>query len=192
VRGEGTFRGSEFTNPYIGAAEQLETADEVRVEMVLPVGRKEAVVRALFASHPYEEPAYDLYPQEPMLSLKNMLWIGEFEPAVSWEELMQKNQAALPMACDLVTTKPANDLKIQRAAFSTGAGSSFIPMVAGMNVDVYLTGEVGYHQLWDAKERGLPVMAVGHGASESLFAETVIPLLQERIPEVEWIGQTRF
>lgn len=35
---------------------------ELRVETVVPTDRIEEVVAALIAAHPYEEPAYDVYP----------------------------------------------------------------------------------------------------------------------------------
>ena len=43
------------------SGERTEVADEHRVEMVLPRGRRAAVVAALRAAHPYEEPAFDVY-----------------------------------------------------------------------------------------------------------------------------------
>jgi hypothetical protein len=39
-----------------------EHVPELRVEAVVPEDRLEDVVAALRASHPYEEPAYDVYP----------------------------------------------------------------------------------------------------------------------------------
>ena len=35
---------------------------ELRLETVYPAGREDEVVRALREAHPYEEPAFDLYP----------------------------------------------------------------------------------------------------------------------------------
>ena len=62
LRGRGTFFGTEATNPAVGRKGQLEYVDEIRLEMVVPQSRVPEVVEALNASHPYEVPAYDLYP----------------------------------------------------------------------------------------------------------------------------------
>jgi dinuclear metal center YbgI/SA1388 family protein len=62
VPGEGTFRGGEETNPFVGNAGEFHTEPEIRIETIVPFYKKSAVLRALLASHPYEEPAYDIYP----------------------------------------------------------------------------------------------------------------------------------
>src|SRR4051794_20290414 len=58
--GTGTFFGEAGTNPAVGQAGKLERAEEVRIETVVPIAKVLAVVSALRASHPYEEPAFDL------------------------------------------------------------------------------------------------------------------------------------
>jgi hypothetical protein len=60
--GTGTFLGGEATNPAIGERGREERVLELRLEMVYPVEREVEVVRALREAHPYEEPAFDLYP----------------------------------------------------------------------------------------------------------------------------------
>jgi hypothetical protein len=60
--GTGTFLGGEGTNPAIGERGREERVPELRLETVYPVDREEEVVRALRETHPYEEPAFDLYP----------------------------------------------------------------------------------------------------------------------------------
>jgi hypothetical protein len=60
--GTGTFLGGEGTDPHVGTSGREERVPELRVETVVPSDRREAVVGALLAAHPYEEPAYDLYP----------------------------------------------------------------------------------------------------------------------------------
>ena len=60
--GTGTFRGGEGSAPSVGSAGRDERVQEARLETVYPVAREEEVVRALRDAHPYEEPAFDLYP----------------------------------------------------------------------------------------------------------------------------------
>ena len=56
--GRGQFRPVRSATPTIGAVGEREHVDEDRVEVVLPRGRRSAVVAALRAAHPYEEPAF--------------------------------------------------------------------------------------------------------------------------------------
>ena len=60
--GTGTFRGGAGSDPSIGEAGREERVAELRLETVYPADREEDVVQALRAAHPYEEPAFDLYP----------------------------------------------------------------------------------------------------------------------------------
>jgi hypothetical protein len=60
--GTGTFLGGERTSPALGERGQEERVAELRVETVVPSDRVAEVVTALRRAHPYEEPAYDVYP----------------------------------------------------------------------------------------------------------------------------------
>jgi hypothetical protein len=62
TEGTGTFRGSEETDPTIGERGREERVPELRLETVFPEERHEEVVAALRRAHPYEEPAFDVYP----------------------------------------------------------------------------------------------------------------------------------
>jgi hypothetical protein len=60
--GTGTFRPLPGSTPSIGEIGSDERVAEVRLETVLPEESQQAVVEALRRVHPYEEPAFDLYP----------------------------------------------------------------------------------------------------------------------------------
>ena len=62
TEGTGTFFAGEGAEPTVGERGREEHVPELRLETVYPVEREAEVVRALRAAHPYEEPAFDLYP----------------------------------------------------------------------------------------------------------------------------------
>ena len=62
TEGVGTFRGGAGTDPAIGERGVEERVAELRLETVFPEERQEELVAALRAAHPYEEPAFDIYP----------------------------------------------------------------------------------------------------------------------------------
>ena len=62
TEGTGTFLGGEQTSPTLGEAGREERVRELRLETVYPDERHDDVVAALRAAHPYEEPAFDVYP----------------------------------------------------------------------------------------------------------------------------------
>jgi hypothetical protein len=60
--GTGTFLAGEGTSPTVGERGREERVAELRLETVFPEEQHEDVVAALRRSHPYEEPAFDVYP----------------------------------------------------------------------------------------------------------------------------------
>ncbi len=60
--GTGTFLGGEGTTPALGESGREEKVHELRVETVVPEGRIRDAIVALRLVHPYEEPAYEVYP----------------------------------------------------------------------------------------------------------------------------------
>ena len=62
--GTGTFVPLEGASPFIGKKGDFEPAKELRLECVVPKRRLHAVLAKAIAAHPYEEPAYDVYPME--------------------------------------------------------------------------------------------------------------------------------
>jgi hypothetical protein len=63
--GTGTFLAGDDASPAIGEPGREERVPELRLETVYPVEREGDVIAALSAAHPYEEPAFDLYPLAP-------------------------------------------------------------------------------------------------------------------------------
>jgi hypothetical protein len=61
TEGVGTFLAGAGTDPAVGERGAEERVVELRLETVFPEERQDAVVAALRAAHPYEEPAFDVY-----------------------------------------------------------------------------------------------------------------------------------
>lgn len=62
TEGTGTFFAGEGADPSVGEKGREERVAELRLETVFPEERQNDVVAALRAAHPYEEPAFDVYP----------------------------------------------------------------------------------------------------------------------------------
>jgi hypothetical protein len=60
--GTGTFLPRESASPTIGRAGREQRVSELRLETVFPEELQDEVVAALRNAHPYEEPAFDIYP----------------------------------------------------------------------------------------------------------------------------------
>jgi len=62
--GQGQFRPLAGSSPFIGEQNRIETVEEYRIEMVCADELLKHAVAALKSSHPYEEPAYDVWKLE--------------------------------------------------------------------------------------------------------------------------------
>jgi len=62
--GQGQFRPLQGSSPRIGQQDRIETVAELKVEMVCDDAHIKDVITALKSSHPYEEPAYDVWKLE--------------------------------------------------------------------------------------------------------------------------------
>jgi len=61
TEGTGTFRALPGASPTVGAVGEEEHVPELRLETVFEAERRDEVIAALRAAHPYEEPAFDVY-----------------------------------------------------------------------------------------------------------------------------------
>ena len=64
---------------------------------------------------------------------------------------------------------------IKRLAFCTGSGGDLID---GVKADVFLTGDLKYHQAMSAAQNNLTMLDIGHFESERYFGESLAKYLQ--------------
>jgi len=59
--GRGQFKPLEGSQPAIGSHNTVETVEEVRIEMLITEEIASQCIQAIRSSHPYEEPAFEMY-----------------------------------------------------------------------------------------------------------------------------------
>ena len=161
--GTGTFFGGEGTRPVVGEAGRPEEAAEVRLETVVPVRCVKAVVEALRASHPYEEPAFDLVHLAAAPHRHGFGRVGAVTPAPV-EALVERVKKALGVERVLVAG-PVHR-KVSRAAVCAGSGTDLISDAIAAGAGFFLTGELRHHDALRAVEAGLAVVCTRHSTSE--------------------------
>lgn len=181
--GTGTYRPLEGANPWQGKTGKLEHADEVRLETVCPAHRIRPVIEVLRAAHPYEEMAYDIYPLVNGDAPRHGLGLtGELPKAATVESIGRKLKKSLGGGTVRYVGK--GSAKVRKVAICTGAGGEFIRSWRPGTADLFVTGELSHHDCHEAMELGLPVLLVGHWASEAIVsprvAETLTLVLGEK------------
>lgn len=176
--GTGTFLPGDAANPHVGQRGTLNEEPERRFEAVLPQARAAAVVAALRAAHPYEEVAYDLVPldnPDPRFSLGLR---GTLPKAVTLRAFADHVRAAL----DLPHARFVGDgrRKVREVAVMGGAGGGEMGRVPP-GVDVFVTGDVKYHDADAALARGLAVVDAGHAGTEKAIATAMASHLKRAL-----------
>ena len=60
---------------------------------------------------------------------------------------------------------------IKKVALINGSGMSYWRKVKSLGADLFITGDIGYHDALDAKEAGINVFDIGHFEGENCFVE---------------------
>jgi hypothetical protein len=187
--GTGTYKPLPGANPTRGAVGELVQVEEVRLEALCPLKKLPAIVRALHEAHPYEEPAFDLYPlltvESPTAGLG---LIGALRQEESIESLVRRAKKALSIKSVGVVGDAKK--KVHSVAICTGAGGDVVRRWRAGTADLFVTGEMTHHDCAEAHERGLPVMLVGHWASEAIVCERFAAMIGQELdasgyPEIE-------
>lgn len=178
--GTGRFLPGENTNPYIGLQGKLETVKEERIETIFPQNLERKIIKAMLKAHPYEEPAYDIYP----LDLKGQTYglgrIGYLQEEMTLEEFSEFVKTAL----DIKGVRVVGDLKdkIKKVAVLGGDGGKYYPTAIRKGADVFITGDMYYHTAIDAKLDGLNIIDPGHNV-EKVMKDGVVKKMTELCQE---------
>lgn len=160
--GIGTFFAGRGTRPVAGRAGELNREPELRLEFTAPAALESAVVAALVAAHPYEEPAYDVLERRGDAGLIGR--VGALEPAATLGELAGRVARVLGVGAPRVAGP--TDLGIGRVAVVPGSGGDFVAAARAAGADALVTGDLGHHAARAALDRGLALVDPGHAATE--------------------------
>jgi dinuclear metal center YbgI/SA1388 family protein len=178
--GQGSFKGNEQTNPYVGLQNQLHFEEETRIETIYPKHLQHKVIQALLKSHPYEEVAYDIYPLDNEFTLGGTGMIGELSEPL--DELSFLRNLKEIFNCQVIKHTQLLGKPISKVAVCGGSGSSFLNKAIAQNADIYISGDFKYHQFFDAEQQ-IIIADIGHYESEQFTKEVFYELLTKNFPK---------
>lgn len=181
LAGQGTFRGDETTHPTVGRKLTLETVDETRLEMLVPQARLAEVVRALYATHSYEEPAFDLYPlhETPVRAAVGLGRVGQLARPERGDALLGKLRRHVDLSAAFVVGRLKRSFRSVTAAAGAFGVRSFTDAES-----LVVTGEFKHHDALELQKRGITAVHLGHYASERPALDLLRTRLIERLPGV--------
>jgi dinuclear metal center YbgI/SA1388 family protein len=165
--GTGTFTPRPGARPAIGSVGVPEQVAETRVEMVLARDRRTAVIGALRATHPYEEPAFDLVALADLPGTRGLGRVGTWPAGGALRDFADHVARSLPATAAGVRVGGDPDRPVRTVAVCGGAGDDLFGEVRAAGVDAYLTADLRHHPASEARAHGAPALVdVSHWASE--------------------------
>ncbi len=181
VAGIGQFLPHEGASPAIGSVGAVEKVPEDRVEVVAPARARAAVLAAMRAAHPYEEPAFDILALVPPPGDTGLGRIGTLAQPEPLRAFVSRVGAALPRTSWGVRAAGDPDASVSRVAVCGGAGDSLLAAVARADVQAYVTADLRHHPADEHRRAsGVALVDVAHWASEFPWCEQAAGLLRSR------------
>jgi dinuclear metal center YbgI/SA1388 family protein len=165
--GIGTFRPLPGANPTVGRVGDIERVPEARLETVVPASRVAAVVAAMRAAHPYEEPAFDVLLTRPAPGARGLGRVGQLATPETLRAFGERVAAALPRTSSGVRVAVDLDALVQTVAVCGGAGDDLFDDVRRAGADVFVTADLRHHPASESLAHGAPgLVDCAHWATE--------------------------
>lgn len=167
TEGIGQFKPEAGSHPAIGAVGELQHVQEMRIEVVFPRSKRDAVVAAMVAAHPYETPAFDVFEHAALPSERGIGRVGELPEPMTLAAFTEHVGAALPKTVWGVRAAGDPQQLVRRVAVSGGSGDSYLDAATRAGVDVFVTSDLRHHRADEHLRAGGPALIdTAHWASE--------------------------
>ncbi|AFS78807.1 NIF3-like protein [Gottschalkia acidurici 9a] len=185
TKGVGTFLPREGTNPYIGELGRIESVEEEKIETIVDEHILQKVISSMVKAHPYEEVAYDIYPLYNKGKSYGYGRVGKLDKNIALNDFGRIVKEKLD--CETVRVYGDLNREIKKVALCGGSGGSFIKDAHRSNADVYITGDIKYHDAQLASELGISIIDAGHFETEKHSIDFLKEYIQENTNQVKII-----
>ncbi|MBB5022595.1 Nif3-like dinuclear metal center hexameric protein [Desulfurispira natronophila] len=188
ILGDFTHRAfiSQGRGTYKNLSDQLakmnEECDEYRLEATAWNRDIANITNAIYMSHPYHTPPIDIIPMHNQASHHGLGRIGSFNEAHNLQSLTRLLKSTLSLSH--VVVADGGKQQLQRAAVVSGSGGSLVKVAKRCRADVYITGDLKYHDALWAVENGLTVIDCGHFGTESIFCQLISDYISSTYPQL--------
>jgi dinuclear metal center YbgI/SA1388 family protein len=178
TEGTGTFLPLQGAHPAVGRRGQFEQVHEGRFETIVPADKVEAVVDAMKKAHPYEVPAFDIYPLFDYASRFGLGRIGPLAEPLPLDRIIEAVKRGTGARAVGLVGDPKR--LVRKAAVCAGTCGALLNQVIAAGADLYLTGELKHHQALAAQEAGLTCICLSHTVSERFILKKLAGQIRRR------------
>ncbi|MEO6815037.1 MAG: Nif3-like dinuclear metal center hexameric protein [Ginsengibacter sp.] len=179
VEGTGTFKAEEGSHPFVGKIGERHLENETRIEVVFPGFLQNELIKELRNAHPYEEVAYYIGTLDNVRDDIGSGLVGELKREISGMELLKLLKEEFKLSVIKHTSLLQKSVK--KIALCGGAGIFLLPKAIAAGAQVFITGDIKYHEFFDADNKIL-LADIGHYESEQYTIDLLTEFLQQKLP----------
>lgn len=184
--GEGTFKPLGNSNPYVGAINQIEHTQEIKIEALSGKRYIGNIIDAINQNHPYECPVYNIFEIKNTNGGIGLGVIGEFPSVMEAETFIAEVKKIF--GCEKIKlTNNFTGRKIKTVAFCSGAGADYLSKAKSMGADVMITADCKWSDYLYAVEHDLIVVSPTHFESEHSFIQLMRDILNKEANDLKII-----
>lgn len=106
---------------------------------------------------------------------------GEFKTPITFKKAIEMVATELEMSIRQLKAVGEPETMITKVGCCTGAGADLINMACEDGCQMFITGDVKYHEAQDAMQAGICVLDAGHYGTEKFFREEMKKLLDKKL-----------
>jgi len=181
VLGSGTFMPGEGARPRVGTRGTLERVTECRLEKVCSAANLPAVVAAIRAAHPYEEPAFTIEALAPVpMPRAGQGRLMRLRTPMTSRSIARALAAGLRLRHVELVGEPSQRHAV--IGLCAGSGGELLAGARQQGATLFITGELKHHDRLDAAAHGTSVLLCGHTETERPYLRVLARRLQRLLP----------
>jgi len=177
--GMGTFKPGENARPFSGKMGEQHSDNELKIEVVFPIWLQRQILSAMKLAHPYEEVAYEFFTLDNSNQLFGSGLVGELTVPMDENDYLKHIKKVFNIS--IVKHTSLLNRPIKRVAVCGGAGSFLTTAAIAKGADIFITGDVKYHEFFDAEQK-LVIADIGHFESEQYTIDLLADVLRQNFP----------
>lgn len=177
VSGSGSFRPLPGSDPFEGKVCVREKTEEEMLYFIYEYFKQRQIINAMKAAHPYEEVAYQIYQLDNENQYAGLGRFGELDEEMSEQSFLKMVKDKFNLS--VIRHSPFTETTVKRVGVLGGSGASGIKAALSKKCDAYLTGDVKYHDFFQAEGK-MMICDIGHFESEQFVAQQIFEILSEK------------
>jgi dinuclear metal center YbgI/SA1388 family protein len=178
--GRGTFMPQKDAKPFSGRSGKLNEVEEIRIETIVTQKDLPKILENVKKIHPYEVPAFDVYPLITTEST-GLGRVGDLQNPMVLKDFAAFVKKALNLS--FIKASGDSELKVETVAVCSGSGSGLMKSFLASSAQCYVSGDLHYHDSRDAQALDRGLLDIGHFASEHIMVQMLVQRLQMVLEE---------